>query len=167
MKAKGEGRGQKAEVAAFSLLECLVYIAIFFIVLSVALGAYFRMDEQSRGFARNSADIVRAMQAGERWRADVRSATNATRFAADQELRLTTRSGEVNYYFRDGTIWRQGTNEPHATPFLLNVKASAMEADTRPTVKAWRWEIELQTKRTNATVRPLFTFLAVPAEGAR
>jgi len=38
-----------------------------------------------------------------------------------------------------------------------------MEMEMRPQVKAWRWEIELQTKRTNATVRPLFTFLAVPA----
>ena len=38
-----------------------------------------------------------------------------------------------------------------------------MKADSRPQVKAWRWEIELQTKRTNATLRPHFTFLAVPA----
>ena len=117
---KSHGRSG-GSVFAFSLIECLVYIALFFIVLSVALGAYFRMDEQSRGFARNSADIVRAMQAGERWRADVRSATNAARFDADQELRLKTRGGEVNYYFRDGTVWRQGTNEPHAVPLLLNV----------------------------------------------
>ena len=38
-----------------------------------------------------------------------------------------------------------------------------MKEETRPQVKAWRWDIELRTKRTNATVRPLFTFLAVPA----
>ncbi len=53
-------------------------------------------------------------------------------------------------------------------PFLLNVRASAIQAEVRPQMQAWRWELELETKRTNATVRPLFTFLTVPtAEGAR
>ena len=148
--------------SAFSLIECLAYMAIFFVVLGLALAAYYQMDEQSRGFTRNSADIVRALQAGERWRADMRSATNAARFDVDQELRLTGRSGDVSYYFRDGTVWRQGTNDAHARPMLPNVKASAMHLDARPSVPAWRWEIELQTKRTNVTIRPLFTFLAVP-----
>ena len=149
--------------AAFSLLECLAYLGVFFIVLGVAFGAYYRMDEQTRGFTRNSADIIRAMQAGERWRADVRAATNTMQFEENQELRLTTRSGEVSYFFRDRTMWRQGFDQKRSELFLSNVKASAMKADTRPQVKAWRWEIELLTKRTNATVRPLFTFLAVPA----
>ena len=150
-------------VPAFSLIECLAYIAVFFVVLGLALAAYYQMDEQSRGFTRNSADIVRAMQAGERWRADVRSATNAARLEIDQELRLIGRSGEVSYFFRAGTVWRQGTNDAHARPLLPNVKASAMQLDARTAARAWRWEIELQTKRTNVTLRPLFTFLAVPA----
>ena len=149
--------------AAFSLLECLAYLGVFFVVLGAAFGAYYRLDEQTRGFTRNSADIIRAMQAGERWRADVRTATNAMQFEENQELRLTTRSGEVSYFFRDRTVWRQGFDKKQSELFLSNVKASAMKADARPQVKVWRWEIELLTKRTNATVRPLFTFLAVPA----
>ncbi len=148
--------------AAFSLVECLVYIALFFVVLGVAVGAYYQMDEQSRGFARNSSDIVRTMQAGERWRADVRNATNAAQFDQNLELRLATRNGDVSYFFRDGSVWRQSTNDGKPIPVIANVKSSQMKADPRPQVKAWRWEIELQTKRTNATVRPLFTFLAVP-----
>jgi Tfp pilus assembly protein PilE len=152
--------------AAFSLVECLVYIALFFVVLGVALGAYYQMDEQSRGFARNSSDIVRTMQAGERWRADVRNATNAAQFEQNLELRLATRNGDVSYFFRDGVVWRQSTNESKSTPVLANVKSSLMKADPRSQVKAWRWEIELQSKRTKATVRPLFTFLAVPTTEA-
>jgi Tfp pilus assembly protein PilE len=153
--------------AAFSLVECVIYIALFFVVLGVALGAYYQMDEQSRGFARNSSDIVRAMQAGERWRADVRNATNAALFEQNLELRLATRNGGVSYFFRDGAVWRQGATDGKSTPMLANVKSSLMKADPRSQVKAWRWEIELQTKRTNATVRPLFTFLAVPITEAR
>lgn len=147
---------------AFSLLECLAYLGVFFIVLGVAFGAYYRMNEQTREFSRNSADIIRAMQSGERWRADVRAATNAMQFEENQELRLTTRSGEVSYFFRDRTVWRQDFDKKQSELFLSNVKSSTMTADARPQVKAWRWEIELQTKRTNSTIRPLFTFLAVP-----
>ena len=149
--------------AAFSLIECLAYLGVFFVVLGVAFGAYYRLDEQARGFSRNSADIVRAMQAGERWRADVRAATNVMQFEENHELRLTIREGEVSYFFRDRTVWRQGFDKTKSELFLSNVRTSKMIADARPQVSAWRWEIELQTKRTNATVRPLFTFLAVPA----
>ncbi len=148
--------------AAFSLIECLAYLGVFFVVLGVAFGAYYRLDEQARGFSRNSADIVRAMQAGERWRADVRAATNVVQFEENQELRLITRSGEVSYFFRDRTVWRQGFDKKRSELFLSNVKTSTMKPDSRPQVKAWRWEVELPTKRTKATVRPLFTFLAVP-----
>lgn len=128
----------------------------------MAFAAYYRMDEQARGFNRNSADIVRAVQAGERWRADVRAATNASQSEANQELRLTSAVGDVSYFFHDGMVWRQGMDEKPSTPVLVGIKASSMKADSRPRAKAWRWEIELQSKRTNVTVRPLFTFLAVP-----
>jgi Tfp pilus assembly protein PilE len=151
----------------FSLLECLTYLALFFIVVGVASSAYFKMDEQSRGFTRNSADIVRTVQAGERWREDVRRATNATLIPAEQELRLSSAAGDVSYFFRDNAVWRQGTNDRFSTVFLADVKSSAMQSDARSQVKAWRWEVELNSKRTNATVRPLFTFLGVPKEAAR
>src|SRR5688572_31432259 len=90
--------GSSAGAAGFSLMECLAYLAVFFVVLGVAFAAYYRMDEQSRGLTRNSAEIVRAMQAGERWRADVRAATNAVQLQDNQEFRLSTSSGDVSYF---------------------------------------------------------------------
>jgi len=149
--------------SGMSLVECLVYIAVFFVVLGVALAAYYRMDEQSRGFTRNSSEIVQAMHAGERWRADVREATDVFQFEANQELRLATPRGDVSYFFRDAAVWRQGTNDNYSTPILSNVKSSLMKADARQYVKAWCWEVELQTKRAKASMHPLFTFLAAPA----
>jgi hypothetical protein len=41
------------------------------------------------------------------------------------------------------------------------VKNSKMEMDQRRQVTAWRWELELQSARKAARVRPLFTFEAV------
>lgn len=166
MKLKAECRMLNVEsrtsAPGFSLIECLTYLAVFFVVLGVAFAAYYQMDEQSRALTRNSADIVSATQAGERWRADVRAATNAVQLQENQELRLTTRSGDVSYFFRDGAVWRQGANDQRSVQVLSPVKSSAMQLDARAQVSAWRWEIELRTKRTNTTTRPLFSFLAVP-----
>lgn len=148
---------------AFSLIECLTYMAIFFVLLGVAFAAYYRMNEESRAFTQNSADIVRAVQAGERWREDVRAATNVVQVPERQELRLASRTGEVSYFFRDGFVWRQGMDQKASTEVLGRVKTSVMAAEARSQVTAWRWDIELKTKRTNASMRPLFTFLAVPA----
>lgn len=154
--------------AAFSLLECLAYLAVFFVVCGVAMAAYHQMDGQSRALTRNSEDIVRTLRAGERWRADVRAATNAVQLPEHQELRLTTRHGLVSYFFRDGAVWRQDTNEAASQLFLASVQMSAMQPEARAQITAWRWEVELKTKRTNVTTRPLFTFLAAPGtEAAR
>jgi hypothetical protein len=38
-----------------------------------------------------------------------------------------------------------------------------MESERRQHVTAWRWEIELPTKKNTAQVHPLFTFEAVPS----
>lgn len=172
MNMKAEGRRRKAEaaarIAAFSLIECLAYMAVFSVVLGVALAAYYRMDEQARAFSRNSDDIIRTMQAGERWRADVRLATTRPRVDAAGVLHIPLARGEIAYSFRDATVWRVSPADAAPRPFLLNVRASAIQTEVRPQVQAWRWELELETKRTNATLRPLFTFMTVPtAEVAR
>ena len=147
------------------MVECLAYMAVFFVVLGLALAAYYKMDEQARGFSRNSADIVRVMQAGERWRADVRLATARPQLDPAGVLHLPLARGEILYSFHDATVWRESPGETKRKPFLLNVKASAIKSEPRKQVQAWRWEVELETKRTNATIRPLFTFMAVPNVG--
>lgn len=150
---------------AFSLMETLAYMAVFFVILGLALAAYFHTDEQSRAFTRNTADIVRAMQSGERWRADVRLATNVV--ADETALRLQTPRGEIAYVFKDQAVWREQSGHRAVAPFLADVKSSRMEASRREHVSAWIWELELRGRRTNATVRPLFTFLAVPQAEVR
>ena len=53
----------------FTLVECLVYVAVFGIIASLALAAFYRAREANRDLRRCAEDIVRAMQAGERQRA--------------------------------------------------------------------------------------------------
>src|SRR5439155_18922669 len=117
---------------------------------------------------RNADDIANALHAGERWRADLRSAAGPVRWedtADGRILHLAGAHGEVAYRFSAGAILRRRDSGPWSS-LLTSVKASTMEADPRQKVTAWRWELELQTRIKGAAkpgrFRPLFTFVAVP-----
>jgi Tfp pilus assembly protein PilE len=58
----------------YSLIECLVYIAVLAVVLNLSFVAYYRYEQHTRSLRRNADDITRALRAGERWREDVRTA---------------------------------------------------------------------------------------------
>ena len=153
--------------AAITLIECLTYLVLFFIVTGLAFAAYYQMEEQTRGLNRNAEDINAALHAGERWRADMRLATAAPRIENGNEIHIAQKAGEVRYAFRDGGVWRQGTGAPSAVLVLDRVKSSSMQAERQQRVTAWRWEVELQSRRRiEASVRPLFSFTAVPGKEA-
>ena len=142
----------------FSLLECLAYIALLAVVLGIATKLFFQAWDDSKALRRNADDIVRVMHAGDRWRADVRSATGPVQVAdADggEQLRIPAATGEIVYTFSNGELRRQNRL------WLSNIKASQMRSDLRQTVTAWRWKLELKTVKKTARWRPLFTFEAV------
>lgn len=152
------------------LVDCLMYIALLGVILTLTLAAFYRANENSRNLAQNAADIVRALNTGERWREDVRTATGPPRVVEDAKetlLQLPQAGGEVRYRLRDGIISRQTSRNTNWTDLLPNVKSSRMEPDPRRHVTAWRWELELQGRQKVARVKPLFTFQAVPAFGAK
>ena len=142
----------------YSLVECLVYIAVFAVVLNLSFVAYYRYDQHTRNLRRNADDITRALRAGERWREDVRTAI-APPHAIGNGLVIPQQSGEVAYIFTDGAVWRQ--TGATRTIVLKQVKASTISDDSRQRVNAWRWELELASPQKIVLVRPLFTFTAV------
>lgn len=156
--------GQKA----YLLTEALVYIGLVFVLLGVAYAGLYRFIDNSVLLRRYSEDISRAMHAGERWRADIRSATAGIRLEANPEgdiLHLKTPNYEIAYTTRESSVVRRVDSGPWAR-VLNNVKASSMQAELQPNVTAWRWELELRPQTKGAIkpgrVRPLFTFLAAP-----
>jgi Tfp pilus assembly protein PilE len=142
----------------YSLVECLVYIAVFAVVLNLSFTAYYRYDQHTRNLRRNSDDIVRAMRAGERWREDVRTAI-ASPHVIENGVAIPQQSGEVAYVFADGAVWRQ-TGATRVV-VLKDAKASTISDDSRQRVNVWRWELELASPQKVVLVRPLFTFTAV------
>jgi hypothetical protein len=162
---QGEG---VARQRAYFLIECLVYIALVMGLLGVGYAAMYRCLDSSIALRRNAEDITSALHAGERWRADIRSATTPPRVEVIENvqlLHLDSARGPITYRFGTNGVSRQ-LGEGKWMVVLPRVKASTMSADPREHVTAWRWELELRPRTTGSMkpgrVRPLFTFLAVP-----
>jgi hypothetical protein len=169
MKTKPPTAGRSAVTRGVMLVEALVYISVLFVILAVAGAAYSRVLDQTRQLRRVAADIPRALDAGERWRADVRAAISPPRLVQEgdlQALHLPQGATEVVYFF-DGSnvVQRVGTNESWQ-PVLPRVKASRFLEEHREQVTVWRWEVELRPGPRPPKEAPLFTFLAVPAKPA-
>jgi hypothetical protein len=150
-----------------SLIECLIYVFMLMVIMTMAFAMYEHLSDSSRTLSRASGDIVRALDAGERWRDDLHAANGPVQLSeisGGQRLSIPQDKGGVIYEFHESAIWRQAGSDTSAQLWLERVKTSAMIRDVRGRVQSWRWELELQT-RTNApgdpSIKPLFTFLAV------
>jgi hypothetical protein len=132
----------------------------------------YRCVENSVLLRRNAQDMAAALNAGERWRADIRDCHLPLQIEsaeAGQTLRLTSERGEVVYRFETNTVTRGIQGQP-GIRLLSDVKSSAMYASPRQKVTAWQWEVELLARAKGYSkpgrVRPLFTFTAVPERSA-
>ena len=153
---------------AYLMIEALVYIAVVFVLLGAGYAAMYRCIDNSIALRRNADDITSALHAGERWRADVRSATSQARLEttdAGQLLSFESPRGPVSYRFSTNAVLRSVGAGPW-TRLLPNVKSSTMKSDPRQYASPWCWELELAPRTQGSVkpgrVRPLFTFIAVP-----
>jgi hypothetical protein len=161
---------RKRHPGGIMLVECMVYIAGFFLITGLAFAAYYRSLDNSRGLRQNADDITRALKAGERWRADVRSARRPLALeqaGGEQVLHIPQASGEIIYLFAQGAVWRKTPTESLPVSWLAAVKDSRMLQDTRDGVAAWRWELELASRQKVVRLRPLFTFMAAAPQGSQ
>src|SRR5689334_14852610 len=67
------------EDKAFTLIELLVYMSMLLVIIALGYTALYRSMDASTGLRRNASDITHALNAGERWREDVRAATRPLR----------------------------------------------------------------------------------------
>ena len=149
--------------AGVLLLECIVYIAIFAVILGMALAAFYLCWDDSKALLYATDDISAALRAGERWRVDVRSATGKITVETTSQgefLRIPHGASVVLYSFSAGEVRRQLASSDFSESLLPTVKASQMMMDTRGPVSAWRWELELKPRRKETHLPLLFTFEA-------
>ncbi len=154
----------------YLMIEVLVYLAVIAALMGAGYAALYRCMDSSIALRRNADDITSALHAGERWRADVRSASNRVRLedtAEGQLLYLEGATNEVTYRFSTNALSRRLGAGPWVR-LLPNVKSSTMKSDPRQYATPWCWELELATRAKGSVkpgrVRPLFTFVAVPEQ---
>jgi|SRR5208282_1433518 len=145
------------------LIECIVYIGLFAIIVGLGLATFFLCWDNSKALLYATDDIAAALRAGERWRADVRSATGEVTVettAAGELLRVPCGTNAVLYRFNAGEIRRQLASSSFSESLLPTVESSQMVMDKRGPVRAWRWELELKSRRKETHMPLLFTFEA-------
>jgi hypothetical protein len=151
------------------LVDCLVYIVLFFVVTGVSFSFFYTAWDGSFALRRNADDIASVLKAGELWRADVRNATGALQVEPstnNEVLRIPQKTGEIVYKFSDGSLSRSADGRDWKQ-VLSQIKTSRMESERRQQVTAWRWEIELAPiKKRTSQLHPLFMFEAVPHPAA-
>jgi hypothetical protein len=140
------------------MIEAMVYIALVGVILVLAAAVFDKGMRESAGVQRNVADIERALKAGERWRADVRAATAAIE-VSEERMVIPQKNGSVVYEMGTNQV-RRVEGEKRVEVFLANVQGSKMIEERRGKAVGWRWELELERRRKEARVRPLFTFMA-------
>ena len=146
------------------MLDAMVYIAVLGVVLILASAVFDKGMRESAGLQRNISDIERALKAGERWRADVRAATGpiqVTRQSDAVAFAIPLREASIVYEMNSNEVRRVGISlRPEVV--LKGVQRSSMEQERRGNIVGWKWELELERRRKEARIRPLFTFMAAP-----
>ena len=147
-----------------------MYIALFAVVAGLGFAAFFQCRDSAESLRRTSDDIVLTLQAGERWREDVRGAVAPLQFVegnGEQQVIVPQKTNQIAYRFSKQAVWRRADTNAPWVPLLPKVKQSRMERDARQQITAWRWEVELKTRRPESRLRPLFTFEAVALGGTK
>jgi len=146
------------------LMECLMYLAVFVILLGGATTVFYFCWDHSKALIYTADDITAALHTGERWRADVRGATGKISLETTpggELLRIPRGKDEVFYSFHDGAVRRKLASSNFTELLFSKVNASQMKLDARGDVTAWRWELELTERRKEMHLPLRFTFEAV------
>lgn len=149
--------------AGTTLVECISYMAVFLILSAGATATFYLCWNNSKALISATDDIGTALQAGERWRADVRAASGPIRIEKPPSGEVVTvpESGkEIIYRFSAGELRRQAGSDGSSAVLLPRVVSSEMILDQRGDVRAWRWELEVAQRRKETHIPLLFTFEA-------
>jgi hypothetical protein len=149
------------------LIECLVYIAVFAILLGIGFASFYFCWDHTRAVIFTTDEVESALRAGECWRADVRAATGKIAVettVAGETVHIPIGTREILYRFEAGAMRREIPLQNNSRLLLAKVKTSEMKTETRAGVTAWQWEMELAPRRTETHLPLLFSFAAVPGK---
>ncbi len=86
MNAQFQFIRQRPRSRGITLIECLVYIGALATVFGMGTAAFYHSSASSAALRRNADDIAQVLHVGERWRVDIRAATQPVRFDATEQI---------------------------------------------------------------------------------
>lgn len=168
MKSWTRSTTRNRNPGAYLLMEALVYMGVVVVILAVGYAAMYRCVDSVVVLRRDAEDISRALNAGERWRTEVRQAVRGIRWEVvdgERELHLDATKRQIAYRFASGAVYRRIDAGPWVL-MLGRVQSCGFQPVPAGNFTAWRWDLELQPEVKGALkagrVRPLFTFISVP-----
>src|ERR1041385_712600 len=105
----------KKRTSAYLMMEALVYIGVSFLLLGIGFAAFYHAIDGSVALKRNAEDVTKALNVGERWRADVRAASLPVDFKSgpsEQVLRLPGSKHQIVYRFANEAVLRRVDSGP-------------------------------------------------------
>lgn len=156
---------RRPATGGYTLIECLVYIVVLLSILAVGFGALNRIWTVSAQIRRESDDLRAVLNAGERWREDIRQSTGAIRSEREGENQvLIVRAGatnEVQWAFDGGRVLRREGSDSTWVPLLSRVRRSRAGEEVRHDIPTWRWDVEFEPVSKKARFQRAFSFVAV------
>jgi hypothetical protein len=150
--------------SGLTLITALVYLGTFLIIVNMAGMAFYAVLEHVRSVRHETEQITTALIAGERWREDIRRATDTPRVVVTNDVTLLSipdGTNEVGYLSEAGHIFRRSRTNQYWQPILGPVSGAEFIGETRAGVPVWRWEVRFPDRRGRPRAPLAFTFQAV------
>lgn len=143
-----------------TLIEALVYIAVFMMVVGLTYQCFHMFLKNSQNLKKATEDIIRVTQIGDRWREDIR---NADSIKYDNGILFLNKDGrESCYSFKDNALQFRGAALDSQWKILSDRIGECIFTETaHKGFSAWEMNIELKVRNEKSKVKPLFSFMAV------
>jgi hypothetical protein len=150
--------------AGVSLIEALVYVALFAVLLTCATRFLTVVYHHNKATASAASYTVAALDAAKHWKRDIANAKGEPKLIRDDlfdVIRIDQANGNQVSYRVNGTRLERH-NGKEWVPIIRRVASSIMLPDQREHVRAWRWELAMETKSRFLGDPVRFSFTAVP-----
>lgn len=146
-----------------SLIECLVYVALFGLLLGGGTTVFYFSWDHTRAIISASDEVESALRAGEAWRADIRAATgkiSVQSTSSGQIVEIPQANQTIIYRLTNGELRREIPAEQRSRIIFAALKSCEMKSSLRSEVTAWCWDMELAARHKGLHLPLLFTFEA-------
>ena len=134
--------------AGISLIDGLVYIGLFAVLLTCATRFFSVVYHHNKAAASAASYTISALDAAKQWRRDIANAKDEPELIRDDYfdvIRINQANGEQVRYRINGTQLERHNGEDWVS-IIRRVTSSIMLPDQREHVRAWRWELSMETK---------------------